>query len=84
MLCAFVNDRRQNLFLNFAQKISKQSEIKKMFLLNNKSQNIGTRKPENFKVQHALTDILKYSALIYVQNLYPAYIIQESTDGLRG
>ena len=47
-----------------------------MFPLNNKSQNIGTRKPEKFKVQHALTDKLKDSALIYMQNLLNEHVSQ--------
>jgi hypothetical protein len=64
-----LNDRRQNLCLNFAMKASKHPKMKKMFPLNDKSHNMGTRKTEKFKVQHALTDRLKDSALIYMQNL---------------
>ena len=64
-----LNDRRQNLCLNFAMKASKRPKMKKMFPLNDKSHNMGTRKTEKFKVQHALTDRLKDSALIYMQNL---------------
>ena len=40
-----------------------------MFPLNLKTHNMETRETEKFKVQHALTDRLKNSALIYMQNL---------------
>ena len=40
-----LNDRRQNLCLNFALKTLKHPKMKKMFPLNDKSHNMGTRKP---------------------------------------
>jgi hypothetical protein len=61
--------------------------MKKMFPLSDISQNMGTRKPEKFKVQHALTNRLKDSAPIYMEHLLnehaidPASRIKESNDG---
>ena len=40
-----------------------------MFHLNNKTHSMETRETEKFKVQHALTDRLKDSSVIFMQNL---------------
>ena len=64
-----LNDRRINLCLNFARKSSKHPKMKWMFPLNDKSHQMGTRRPPKYKVQHANTDRLKDSALIFMQNL---------------
>jgi hypothetical protein len=40
-----------------------------MFPFNQKTHKMETRETEKFKVQYALTDRLKKSALIYLQNL---------------
>ena len=64
-----LNDRRIDLCLNFARKSSKHPKMKWMFPLNDKTHQMGTRKPEKYKVQHANTDRLKDSALIFMQNL---------------
>ena len=64
-----LNDRRIDLCLNFARKSSKRPKMKHMFPLTEKPHQMGTRRPEKFKVQHANTDRLKDSALIFMQNL---------------
>ena len=64
-----LNDRREKLCLSFAIKAAKNDKSKHMFPLNLKTHNMETRETEKFKVQHALTDRLKNSALIYMQNL---------------
>lgn len=64
-----LNDRRENLCLFFAQKSSKNVKTKHMFPQNNRKHTMNTRKAEKFKVQHANTERLKNSALIFMQNL---------------
>ena len=65
-----LNDRREKLCLNFAIKAAKNYRSKHMFPLNQKTHTMETRETEKFKVQHALTDRLKNSALIYIENLW--------------
>ena len=64
-----LSDRREKLCLNFAKKASKNPKSKHMFPLNDKTHNMGTRNTEKFKVQHAITDRLKDSSIIFMQNL---------------
>ena len=64
-----LNDRREKLCLSCAIKAAKNDKSKHIFPLNLKTHNMETRETEKFKVQHALTDRLKNSALIYMQNL---------------
>ena len=64
-----LNDRREKLCLTFAIKSAKNPKSKHMFPVNEKTHKMGTRRPEKFKVQHANTDRLKNSSIIYMQNL---------------
>ena len=62
-------DRREQLCLSFAQKCLKNDKTKDIFPLNSKSQKMETRNNEKFMVQHANTNRLKDSAVIYMQHL---------------
>ena len=64
-----LQDRRDILCLEFARKCSKNSKTKHMFPENKKIHDMETRNPEKFKVQHAHTERLKKSSIIYMQNL---------------
>ena len=64
-----LSERRCELSLNFAQKCLKNKKTQNMFPLNMKKHNMDTRHPEKFKVQHANTERLKKSPIIYMQNL---------------
>ena len=61
--------RRESLCLNFALKTSKNPKMKKMFPLKDKHHDMQTRQPEKYVVQHANTERLKKSSIIYMQNL---------------
>ena len=61
--------RRETLCLNFALKTSKNPKMKKMFPLKDKLHDMQTRQPEKYVVQHANTERLKKSSIIYMQNL---------------
>ena len=54
---------------NFALKTSKNPKMKKMFPLKDKLHDMQTRQPEKYVVQHANTERLKKSSIIYMQNL---------------
>ena len=62
-------DRRKTLCLRFAQKAAKHEKMKKMFPLKRKIFNMTTRHEEKYQVQHANTDRLRKSPIIYMQNL---------------
>ena len=64
-----LNERRKNLCLTFAQRCSKHPTMKKMFPLNEKTHQMGTRNQPKFKVQFALNERLRKSPIIYMQNL---------------
>ena len=64
-----LKDRRESLCLNFAQKCTKNIRTKDMFPMNKKMHTMETRKQEKYKVDHANTERLKKSAIIYMQNL---------------
>ena len=63
-----LQDRREQLCLNFAIKCVKHPKSKEMFPLN-PNPTIGTRYHEKFKVQHAHNERLKDSPVIYMQKL---------------
>ena len=65
-----LKDRRQ---LNFAIKSTKNKRMKQMFPKNIKLHLMETRKPEKFTVQHANTERLKRSPIIFMQNLLNEY-----------
>jgi hypothetical protein len=64
-----LSERRRALCLSFAQKCSKNPKTSHMFPRNEKTHIMETRKPENFKVQHANTERLRKSSIIYMQHL---------------
>ena len=64
-----LHDRRKYLGLSFAKKCCKNPKTSDMFPRNSRIHNMDTRKPEEFKVQHANTDRLLKSSIIYMQNL---------------
>ena len=64
-----LQERRKILCLTFAQKCVKNPKTMKMFPENKKEHKMETRKPEKYLVQHANTERLKKSAIIYMQNL---------------
>ena len=64
-----LNERKENLGLTFAQRCSKHPTMKKMFPLNEKTHQMGTRNQPKFKVQFALNERLRKSPIIYMQNL---------------
>ena len=55
--------------LSFAKKCCKNPKTSDMFPRNSRKHNMDTLKPEEFKVQHANTDTLLKSFIIYMQNL---------------
>ena len=64
-----LDERREILCLNFAKKSSKNLRTRKMFPLRDKEHAMDTRKQEKYIVQHANTERLKKSSIIYMQNL---------------
>ena len=64
-----LHDRRTLLCLNFARKSCKNPKTSDMFPRNQKQHNMETRNPEDFQVQHANTERLLKSSIIYMQNL---------------
>ena len=64
-----LHDRRKSLCLSFANKCCKNPKTSDMFPRNSRIHNMDTRKTEEFKVQHADTDRLLKSSIIYMQNL---------------
>ena len=64
-----LDERREILCLNFAKKSSKNPRTRKMFPLRDKEHAMDTRKQEKYIVQHANTERLKKSSIIYMQNL---------------
>ena len=64
-----LSERREQLCLSFAIKCVKHPKTTDMFPLNNKIHAINTRNTEKYQVQHANTERLKTSSIIYMQNL---------------
>ena len=64
-----LEERRENLCLRFARKCIRNDKTKDMFPLNRKAHNMKTRNFEKYEVQHANTDRLRKSAIIYMQKL---------------
>ena len=64
-----LEDRRETLCLKFAQKCLKNPKTKNIFPENERIHNMQTRNPEKYVVQHANTERLKKSAIIFMQNL---------------
>ena len=64
-----LNERREELCLNFAQKCLKNIKTKHMFPINVKSHHMATRKNEKYKIEHANTERFRKSSIIYMQHL---------------
>ena len=64
-----LEERRKQLCLDFAKKCVKTDKLKHMFPKNIKSHEMITRSEELYNVQHANTERLKKSSIIYMQNL---------------
>ena len=64
-----LQERRAKLSLKFAKRCLRNEKAQKMFPLNYKEHDMGTRNEEKFKVQHAKTSRLKNFAQIYMQNM---------------
>ena len=64
-----LSERREKLCLNFALKSSKHPKTRHMFPVNKKEHVMGTRNQEKYIVQHAHTDRLKDSAIVFMQNM---------------
>ena len=64
-----LSDRREKLCLIFAQKCTKNPKTSHMFPEKKKLHTMNTRNPEKFEVQPALSDRLRNSTIIYMQNL---------------
>ena len=64
-----LKERRENLCLNFAIKYTKNKKMTRMFPQNLKLHTMNTRNPEKYFVQHANTERLKKSSIIYMQKL---------------
>jgi hypothetical protein len=62
-------DRRKDLYINFARKCLKNYKVKHMFPINPKSHEMGTRHQEQFQVQFAHTGRLQKSSIIHMQDL---------------
>ena len=64
-----LSERRKKLCLKFAKKCLKNESTKAMFPLKRNFTNVNTRQHEMYEVQHANTERLKRSPIIYMQNL---------------
>ena len=64
-----LDERRSSLCLKFAKKCVKNVNTKHFFPLRENHTDAQTRYPEEFQVQHANTERLKKSPIIYMQNL---------------
>ena len=64
-----LDKRRERLCLNFAKRCLRNEKASKMFPINHKNHSMKTRNKEIYRVQHANTERLKNSALIYMQKL---------------
>ena len=64
-----LSERCDQLSLSFAKKCLKNPQTKDMFPLNKKSHNIETRNCEKYLVEHANTDRLKTSSIIFMQRM---------------
>jgi hypothetical protein len=65
-----LNEKREQLCLQFAKKCLKNPKTKTMFPENSKIHPMNTRKHEKCMVQHANTERLKNSSIIYMQHQF--------------
>ena len=64
-----LDERREQLCLNFAKRAAKHPKLMHLFPLNLKSHQMNTRNVGKYKVQYAHTERLRRSTIIYMQNL---------------
>ena len=64
-----LQDRREQLCLNFAKSCIKNPKFSDMFPENTKTHTMELRNPEVFQVIHANTERFRKSAIIYMQHL---------------
>ena len=64
-----LQDRREQLCLNFAKSCIKNPKFSDMFPENAKTHTMELRNPEVFQVKHANTERFRKSAIIYMQHL---------------
>ena len=64
-----LEDRREEICLNFAKKCVKNKKLKSMFPLNDKNHPMELRENETYKVQFAHNERLKKSSIVYMQRL---------------
>ena len=76
-----LDDRRNSLCLKFAKNCIKNKNTKHMFPVRENYTNAETRFPEVYQVQHANTERLKKSPLIFMQNLLNLSMFKFSTTG---
>jgi hypothetical protein len=68
-----LNQRRQNLCLEFTQKCTKHDKLQHKFPKHQKEHSMETRCNAVYKVQLANTSRLQNSAIIYMQKLFSDY-----------
>ena len=73
-------ERRNNLCKNFAKETVKHWKLKDMFPINENIPNLKPRKHEKFKVNMALTERYKTSAIPQMQRLLNESIIEEEYE----
>ena len=64
-----LDERREQLCLNFAKRAAKHPKLMHLFPMNPKSHQMNTRNVGKYKVQYAHTERLRKSAIIYMQNM---------------
>ena len=64
-----LNDRRENLCLQFAKKCLRNEKMKDLFPKNQKEHPMITRFQENYEVENAHTSRLQNSPVVYMQRL---------------
>ena len=82
-----LKDRREELCYKFANKCTKSEKSKDLFPLRLKEHAMETREQEKYYVQHANTERLKNSSVIFMQRLLNKYeeinIKQKETSKIR-
>ena len=64
-----LEERRNEICLNFAKRTSKHPKFKHLFPVNSKLHQMNTRNAEKYTVYNAKTERLKSSAIIFMQNM---------------
>ena len=64
-----LDERREQLCLNFAKRAAKHPKLMHLFPMNPKSHQMNTRNVGKYKVQYAHTERLRKSPIIHIQNM---------------